>query len=779
MKPDILPDDPKLTAYALGELEGEELAEVERYLRTDPKARALVQKIRIVAAEVVTAFEDEATAAAKREIASDPYSVARRRRLLRFPHVAYILSGLAAAGLAVVLALEKPPSRITPKRYAAVPMALPSSDPEALEPSSVSDVTGDGSGPANSESIAPTMVVEGKNFDLRPLVMLDASKQVVQSPAKDVESLGAVPPLVFSFNYGDSRNWLAETERIQSLIDQKKAGTGTLAANNAKRVESDKRLVSGRQRAARTNLESDAALSVVNDEPIVLSPFLVKMAGPREIRSRSPFEALAILFGHGPKDDLAPRRDSEFVNVTDTSVSVFPVNVDTASYTNVRQMLMANQRPPAESVRVEEMINYFPYTYAAPKNRDVPFSATIEVAEAPWANGHRLVRIGLQGRALTTAERGAANLVFLLDVSKSMQEANKLPLLKDSLRRFVSQLRPTDRIAIVTYAGDSGLALPSTAAADQANIATALPELRVENSSDRATGIQLAYSVAQQNFVAGGVNRVILCTDGDFNFGFRENRGLTKFVEEKARTGVSLTVLGFGMGKMKDPVMQRLGTSGQGGYGYVGSERDAEKLLVQQVSGKIPAVARDVRVQVEFNPANVASYRLIGYEKLDPKSTQMVSGRVAAGELAAGHSVTALYEIIPQSVNDGAPRPAPRDQELRYISFASAPMAMRPPRRFADEVLTLKVRFKDATALLGKNVEYHLRNSVRTFDQSSADMKFVAAVAGFSMILRDSTHRGTANLNEVARWADAGAKSDPGGYRAEFITLLERAKSLL
>ncbi len=466
-------------------------------------------------------------------------------------------------------------------------------------------------------------------------------------------------------------------------------------------------------------------------------------------------------------------RDNPFVSVAQNAFSTFSVDTDTASYANIRHMLRAHQRPPRDAVRVEELLNYFPYRYPAPGAKSAaPFAATLEVADAPWAPMHRLVRIGLKGREVSTTERPAANLVFLLDVSGSMNAPNRLPLVKDSMRLLLGKLRADDRVAIVTYAGQSGLALASTPVARASEIAAALDSLTPGGSTNGGMGIQLAYDIAKAKRVDGGINRVILCTDGDFNVGVTSEGDLVRLIEEKAHSGVFLTVLGYGMGNLKDSTLEKLADKGNGTYGYIDSRKEAEKLFVQQVSGTLQTIAKDVKIQVEFNPSQVASYRLIGYENRLLRKEDFTDDKVDAGEIGAGDTVTALYEIVPVSLKAKTATKGPDVEERRYQFFAGVsgdntlPGSIHP---HGKEMLLVKVRYKKTTGSSSERVDFPLIDSGAWFAAANPDFKFAAAVAGFGMILRESPHKGTATRANMAEWAEAGAAEDPGGYRSEFI----------
>ncbi len=468
-------------------------------------------------------------------------------------------------------------------------------------------------------------------------------------------------------------------------------------------------------------------------------------------------------------------RDNEFISAAQHPFSTFSTDTDTASYTNVRRFAQRRQRPPRDAVRIEELLNYFYYRYPPPAAKsDAPFATSLEVAEAPWAPAHRLVRIGLKAREVTTAERPAANLVFLIDVSGSMTTSNRLPLVKESMRMLLAKLRADDRVAIVTYAGQSGLALPSTPVAQAREIVESLESLSPGGATNGAMGIQLAYDIAKANRVEGGINRVILCTDGDFNVGMTDEGELERLVAEKAKSGVFLTVLGFGMGNLKDRTLEKLADKGNGTYGYIDSRKEAEKLLVQQVNGTLVTIAKDVKIQVEFNPSQVSSYRLIGYENRMLKKDEFKDDKVDAAELGAGHAVTALYEVIPVGV---AAKDAKKEAEIedrRYNFYGGVTDNATVPGRldpFGKEMLTVKVRYKKPDGLLSRRVDFPLTDGGGKFSNASPDFKFAAAVAGFGMILRESPHKGTTTMANVIEWAEAGATEDAGGYRSEFIEL--------
>jgi Ca-activated chloride channel family protein len=460
--------------------------------------------------------------------------------------------------------------------------------------------------------------------------------------------------------------------------------------------------------------------------------------------------------------------DNPYRLAADSPLSTFSVDVDTASYSNVRRFLRDGQRPPIDAVRIEEMINYFRYAYAAP-TADAPFGVSTEVATAPWNARHRLVQIGLRARDVESAAVPARNLVFLIDVSGSMQSPDKLPLLKSGLAMLARQLRPQDRIAMVVYAGASGLALPSTAGSEQNRILRALAELEAGGSTNGAAGIELAYQVAKEHFIRGGINRVILATDGDFNVGVTDQGSLVRLIEEKRTSGVFLTVLGFGTSNLKDSTMETLADKGNGHYAYVDSLAEAKKVLVRESGSTLYTVAKDVKLQIEWNPKRVASYRLIGYENRVLADRDFNDDKKDAGDMGAGHTVTALYEV--ELAGDAAA--ASEVDPLKY-------QAERRPTPAAEstELMTVKLRYKRPDASESTLLSRTVVDGGHGIDQSSSDFRWAAAVAGFGMLLRQSEQRGDVSLALVQKLARSAVGDDRSGDRKELIELLQRAAAL-
>ena len=456
--------------------------------------------------------------------------------------------------------------------------------------------------------------------------------------------------------------------------------------------------------------------------------------------------------------------ENPFLETSRAPLSTFSIDVDTASYANVRRYLNDGQMPPKDAVRIEELVNYFEYDYPQPIGNQ-PFSVNTETATAPWNRQHKIVSIGLQGKKVSMEDAPPSNLVFLVDVSGSMNTPDRLPLVKQGLKHLANQLSAKDRVAIVVYAGTSGLVLDSTN--NRGEILSAIERLEAGGSTNGGQGIQLAYRVALDNFIQGGNNRVVLATDGDFNVGVTSDSELVNLIETKRRTGIFLSVLGFGTGNTNDSMMEKLADLGNGNYAYIDSQTEARKALGEQVAGTLYTIAKDVKIQVEFNPAKVAGYRLIGYENRLLANRDFNDDAKDAGEIGAGHSVTALYEIVPagQTIdNDGI--------ELKY----SPPRASET--NFNDELLTVKLRYKEPNGTESRLLTQGLLDRGNTIENASENLRFASAVAEFGMILRGSRYKGSANFSNVTNLAQSSVGSDLKNYRSDFLNLLEKAKRL-
>ena len=479
----------------------------------------------------------------------------------------------------------------------------------------------------------------------------------------------------------------------------------------------------------------------------------------------------------------APIIENPFTTVTSQPLSTFSIDVDTASYANVRRFLNARQLPPPDAVRLEELINYFPYDYE-PAGKDQPFSVHVDLAEAPWAPEHRLARVAIKGRDVGQ-ERPAANFVFLIDVSGSMDSPERLPLVKQSLEMLTEQLRDDDHVSIVTYAGACAVALKSTSGKDKAWIMEVIRSLQAGGSTNGESGIRMAYEQAAQNFVKDGINRVILCTDGDFNVGMSSVQQLKDLIKDKARGGTFLSVLGFGTDNLQDHTMETLADNGNGNYAYIDSLGEARKVLVEQMHGTLITIAKDVKIQVEFNPAQVASYRLIGYEKRMLAAADFNNDKKDAGEIGAGHTITALYELVPAGVPmaNGALAEVDALKYQKKEQPKSPPVLdAKPPQQalegLNDEALTVKLRYKAPDGQVSKLIEVPVRDTKGTLKDSPRDFRFATAVAGFGMLLRGSEHVEDFSFEAVRRLALEGKGEDALGYRGEFIQLIDKARGL-
>jgi Ca-activated chloride channel homolog len=463
--------------------------------------------------------------------------------------------------------------------------------------------------------------------------------------------------------------------------------------------------------------------------------------------------------------------ENSYQRASNNPLSTFGIDVDTASYSNVRRFINSGVLPPKDAVRLEELINYFTYDYPQPKG-DRPFSINTEVANAPWNSKHKLVHIGLQGKSISTKNLPPNNLVFLIDVSGSMNSPDKLPLVKASLKYLVSELRAKDSVTIVVYAGATGLVLPPTPGNQKEKILDAIDKLEAGGSTAGGAGIQLAYKVAKENFIKQGNNRVILATDGDFNVGVSSDGELVRLIEEKREQGVFLSVLGFGTGNLQDAKMEQLADKGNGNYAYIDSLLEAKKVLVTQMGGTLFTIAKDVKIQVEFNPAKVQAYRLVGYENRVLQNQDFNDDKKDAGELGAGHSVTAIYEIIPVGIASDVKLP-----EIDPLKYQPNPVAASASQ--TDELMQVKLRYKKPNETVSQLITQSVIDKPVKLENASANFRFATAVAAFGMVLRNSEYKGTANFEEVLRLANQAKGEDREGYRAEFIRLVESCKTLV
>jgi Ca-activated chloride channel homolog len=741
------PDSPELTAFALGELPPDEMRQAAAQVAADPALAAEVDAIRacaIALQEGMTTEPADALLPEQRAIieaaasgAEPPEPTPARRpetgawwRWLLEP--AWGLGVAGAAALVVTFLIwprDLPPSTQAPAmpdgpRYGALPetarmVAPPASAPSAPPP------------PA-------------------PVVSSSASATSPRSTTR------------------------APDERVRSKV------SATPRRTEGAAVAADPVSTPGIASGASVNANRTAAAPMAGAAPTptppgAMEPALMRRYGlvPRqgpgadETRTRGELPGLRSpdAFGGERYSGVA---EAGFRPVTEARLSTFSIDVDTASYANVRRFLREGRMPPADAVRVEEMINYFRYESPEVKGPH-PIATRVEVSECPWAPGHRLARVSMKAREVNRRERPPANLVFLVDVSGSMDTENKLGLVQQSLRLLTGQLTARDHVSIVTYAGESAVALMPANGGEPGPILDAIQRLRAGGSTHGSAGIRTAYALARTNRVADGVNRVILCTDGDFNVGETSREQLLSLIAEEAKSGVFLTALGFGMGNYNDAAMELLADRGNGTYAYIDSFREARKVLFEELESSLVTVAKDVKLQIEFNPAQVQSWRLIGYENRALANRDFNDDTKDAGDIGAGHAVTALYELVP--VAGGEPGVDP----LRYAKQESP---AQPARVRPEEMLFVKVRYKLPEATESRLLELAVPGAVQPWDRVGPDFHFAAAVAGFGMLLRESPHRGNLDFDRVVAMAERGLGTDPEGYRAEFIDLVRRARQL-
>ncbi len=465
-------------------------------------------------------------------------------------------------------------------------------------------------------------------------------------------------------------------------------------------------------------------------------------------------------------ENYAHITENAFKKAGDAPLSTFSIDVDAASYSNMRRFINTGNLPPKDAVRIEEMINYFDYSYEQPKGND-PVNIVTEIGTAPWNPKHRLVHIGLQAKTIPNQHLPASNLVFLIDVSGSMEDSNKLPLLVSSLRLLTDNLREQDKVAIVVYAGNSGLVLPSTSGENKQAIKDALNKLSAGGSTAGGAGIKLAYKVAADNFIKGGNNRIILATDGDFNVGASSDADMQTLIEEKRKSGVFLTVLGFGMGNYKDSKMEVLANKGNGNYAYIDNINEARKVLINEFGGTLFTVAKDVKLQIEFNPTKVQAYRLIGYENRLLNNEDFNDDQKDAGEMGAGHTVTALYEIIPVGVESTFIK---KTDDLKYQKSSSS-------SNYANEMLTVKLRYKNPDGNKSKLLQQSVLDQYQDkLSKTSDNFRFSASVAMLGMLLRQSEFVQESSFEQTISLAEGAKGVDKEGYRAEYIKLAKSAQ---
>lgn len=766
----LSPDSPELTAYLLGELSPAERAEVEAALNQSPELLTEMEALRHTSEQLAREFAAEPAVALSEtqrtallqsspKAASNPIRTDPERRtfgdLLRLwrQQLIWATAGLAA----LVLALLSLPQPTLSRRPA---LTLPAEVDHLEEKPTRAEIVREELEFRDRE-VAPELpaIKLGKDAlavspSLRPPSppngALDWS---VVSPENNLASAapqltspgisGNTPPATPNAPENFYRMDPLLTRRYSLRAQDKEANVGQALSASA---------------PASAKVGS---LHLGRESKLAEAEQLVRLA-----------DAPTWRYAESGTESYSAIQDNPFKEVLAARLSTFGLDVDTASYANVRRFLRDGSLPPPDAVRLEELINYFRYDYPAPR-RGEPFATAIEIADSPWKEGNKLIRIGLHTPRTDRQERPPANLIFLLDVSGSMEPENKLPLVKRSLRLLLDRLTEKDSVGIVTYAGESRIALePTRVTADgRTQIQNTIEALRAGSGTAGAAGIVDAYRLATNRFNREWVNRVILCTDGDFNIGISDPAQLQKLIEEKAKSGVFLSVLGYGLGNLKDSTMELLADKGNGNYAYVDSFTEARKVLGEQLEGTLVTVAKDVKVQVEFNPTRVKSYRLLGYENRALRDRDFNDDQKDAGDVGAGHQVTVLYEIEP-----GSPSLAGVDP-LRYQTPPAASEA-REKTPHADELFLLRLRYKAPDGDQSKLLELPVKDTDREFTQASADFKFATAVAGYGMLLRNSPYKGDLTWDKVSRLAEAGLGPDREGYRSEFIDLVRRAQQL-
>lgn len=769
-------NDPKWTEYALGELTDEkERAEMESILAESPEMRQLVEEIRRTAEMLkreLLAEQPIGLTPAQRKLIEETAG-ARRSRLSNRPAWALATAAALVLMLSVVtfreLRQEKESfpqgqvAQVFPRDKVA---ALPHKAEDAVESKSRVEPGAKGKASAEPPQVAspPNVSVAGKSEETMvvsaaaPRLLMESSSSAAGTPptekAKEL-------PLVSS-NIVDLMKVMGGVNRTDSRM----AG---VSPSNLEMKKDGATVPDVRGSAVQSSGPSGREALNKN----VVSEFKMALAPVDEVRDRRGWWPPTPPPHPRPRGDFNTEAyenisDNPFLDVTQNPLSTFSIDVDTASYSNVRRFLDSGKLPPKDAVRIEELVNYFDYDYKAPKDGK-PFAAGFELTEAPWKPEHKLLRIGLKGREIAAGKRPDSNLVFLLDVSGSMADENKLPLVKQAMTLLVDQLTESDRVAIVVYASDTRIVLPSTSGDQKEKIRHAIERLYAGGSTNGASGIQLAYKTAADNFIKGGVNRVILATDGDFNVGITNRGDLTRLIEDKAKSGIFLSALGFGMGNYKDSTLELLATKGRGNYAYIDTLNEAKKVLVEQINSTLVSIAKDVKIQMEFNPRRVRAYRLIGYEDRLMAKEDFNDDARQAGVIGAGHAVTALYELVPA----GVPMPGPGVDPLKYQK-----QSQLSSHANSDEVLTVKIRSKEPEGDKSVLSEFVVKDSNAKFSGASQDFKFAASVAAFGMVLRDSPYKGSANLERALEWAKEGKGDDRHGHRQEFIRLIHRAISI-
>ncbi len=725
MNTKITLENPRLTAYALGEMaDSAECARIEAALQESEELRAFVKDVQALEETLATEFAQE-------EIpASEPAQVVRSARFGLKPVATFL-----AAAAAIVLCfawLPYHPHQETLTVAEHAPRFRSAIPPEGI------DVDG-----TSSFEVA---IEETGEINVDAVSDLDVT--VASTP---IDSLSE------THEASDATTLWASTSN--SHVESTETGTRGFSIPSTNRHDrgttKTKRRFTGEPVTGMGTMEMDSL---------------------QDAYHREHHQDRGALLPHPSQESYATITDQAFTTIErpGDERTTFSTDVDTASYSNVRRFLSQGQRPPRDAVRIEEMINYFHYDYPNPTRGEHPFSLSLEVNDSPWKANHRLLRIGLKAKDVMVDERPDSNLVFLIDVSGSMSPYNKLPLLKKVLRAMVAGLTERDRVAMVVYSGQSTVHLPPTPGHETSRLIAAIDQLRSGGSTNGESGIQEAYALAKKHRLTNGVNRVLLATDGDFNVGTTDTDQLVAMAKARAKEDqIFLTVLGFGEGNLQDARMEQLANQVDGSYHYIDSEREGRKVLIDEMSATLVPMAKDVKVQVEFNPAKVHAYRLIGYANRQLANRDFTDDKKDAGDMGAGHTVTAFYEIIP--ANLGAP--APGEEPLKYRLGAPAPQKAERAENDATspDLVTVRVRYKEPDATTSQSMETALIDDGSHWNDASIDFKFAAAVTAFGMHLRESPHS-KASLTEIRRWAEQGLGNDEYGWRREFIDLVEASE---
>ena len=748
-------NDPRLTAYALGELSGPEAKAVKDAIGNDPELLAFVEETKETAAFLSGELELEAQPRLSPE-QREKLLPETKKSWFALNRWTYSGLGLVAAGIVAVLVMPRVMQSSLDRRMPE--MVRDFEEPQPKQPAFAEKQD---SASLKESRVSPQQAAK---IEGRPAASAGNGASLNQAYEAEVDSL----------SLEDTSAGAAFADRAVMAPSEYKAKKA-MSANQVYVAPASPAKTFGTKGGISAGAAGGGAASLMARERVEM---------PMGKVAACPAGVVGCLPHPMPEPYIPPTEGSSgesysqiienpWIKPTAEPLSTFSIDVDTASYANVRRMLNAGQLPPKDAVRIEELVNYFPYNYAPPTDGK-PFAVHVEMAETPWTEGNQLVRIALRGKDIAPKERPKLNLCFLIDVSGSMDEPNKLPLVQESLKLLVDQMQDQDRISLVVYAGASGLVLPPTSGDSRRKIKDAIDNLKAGGSTNGGAGIQLAYDTLQTSFIKGGVNRVILASDGDFNVGITNESDLVKLIEEKAKGGSFLSVLGFGMGNYKDSNMMKLSDKGNGNYAYIDTLAEAKKALVEQMAGTLITIAKDVKIQVEFNPAYVAAYRLVGYEKRLLNKEDFNDDTKDAGEIGSGHTVTAFYEVVP------AGKAAPGSVDALKYQKAEKKEEAKAEGVKNGEALTVKLRYKDPDGSASKLIEVPVKHDPKAFTKASGEFQFAASVAGFGMLLRDSSHKGVAGFEPIAATAakHTEVKGKESEHRKEFVELVRKAAKL-